>query len=371
MNNNIILYLSNKFDIYISILDVHILTKDNIVIFTKDNLINIYCQLLNDNNIYCSTIIFIDNKIHLKIEYENIKQKIVISSFYSKPYNEIILLDNLININDSMQNEKIKLYDNNKIIDKTIIIMDIIQLLCYEYILDDELENIIIQNLDIIKINFKENKQSEISKKLFEIDYIKFNELIKKNNYWYEILFDLNYNSQLFLNNNSKNMIELYILIIYDKYSIIDDINNIVEILTIYEMNKYNIFYIKTVFDILQILNNYGMEKSINIGILIKRYYHIDTKIIEYAINFYNNIYSDMIDIQKILYIIKDNLLNEFRFNKFLDIPKYKNNLNKYQNIMIYVYSDLYKLTEYNNNILENIFIKYMQHFDVYNYIIL
>jgi hypothetical protein len=166
-------------------------------------------------------------------------------------------------------------------------------------------------------------------------------------------------------------MIELYILIIYDKYSIIDDINNIVEILTIYEMNKYNIFYIKTVFDILQILNNYGMEKSINIGVLIKRYYHIDTKIIEYAINLYNNIYSDMIDIQKILYILKDNILNEFRLNKYLDIPKYKNNLNKYQNIMIYVYSDLYKLTKYNNEILENIFIKYMQHFDVCNYIIL
>ena len=68
MDNNIILYLSNKFDIYISILDVYNLSKDNIIIFTKDNLINIYCNLINDDNIYCFTKIFINNKIHLKIQ---------------------------------------------------------------------------------------------------------------------------------------------------------------------------------------------------------------------------------------------------------------------------------------------------------------
>lgn len=361
MDNDVISYLNKKFEIYLNLYDYLYPFNSQITLYVKENINNLYFELINDRNIMTTNIHLNGNQITSMIKYNGKKYNFIIVPYLNFPDNEINILNELINVKDSIDmTSQIVLHDNSVIIENTMIIMDLIRLLCHGFKIDEELENFILENIDEIKINFKENKLCKISEILFKLNYINFGNLINEKNYIYEILFDLEYNNKLIETINPKSMIELYVSILYDKYFIIDDINKINETLSLYKMENNQILFIKTVFEIFNILNSICVDENLKIGKIIKKFQYVEDYTIKYSIGLFNNIFNEKYDIDKIQSLMNDEMLKKFVSYKNVEIPKYKDKIQKYQNIMVYVYGDLYHLEYYDWIILENLFEKYM-----------
>ena len=232
------------------------------------------------------------------------------------------------------------------------IFINILKLLTENYILDDDLEMYIINNIDIIVINFKNNDIVSTSKILLNLNYINFKKIIEIKKYLYKILFDIELDDNYYLLNPS-NMIELFILIIISKINCNKLTDKIIDILLLdYKLDNYNILYVKTVLKIIDILNNNDILLNIKIGYIIKKYKYLDINILIFAFKIYNylNINIIKINIEKIINLINDKQLNEFFLNKQMDIPKYNNCIIEFQNIEGHIYGNLYNIVSYTIN---------------------
>ena len=360
MDNTIILYLKKLYtNIKINIYNFE--DKNITELLIEDyNMHDLYLELLINKDLILSNFKLYPNLLDVVIIYKNIKKHINFINNINKIginiYDDYYLIDEC---------------DNNKIIKincemTSLIFINIIKLLTENYILDDNLEMYIINNIDIIVIIFKNNDIITTSKILLNLNYINFKKIIEIKKYLYKILFDVELDNNYYLLNPS-NMIELFVLIIISKINCNELTDKIIDILLFdYKLDNYNILYVKTILKIIDILNNNNIQLNIKIGYILKKYKHLDINILIFAFKIYNilNINIIKINIEKIINIINDNQINEFFLNKNLDIPKYNNCIIEYQNIEAHIYGNLYNTESYNINdinILFDFFLKLLR----------
>ena len=268
-----------------------------------------------------------------------------------------------INYNIQMYDNEIYIYINNDIIDvknyriiKFIpnIILDLLELLCYKlFKVENKLLNFIEDNKDNIMSFFKNNEiidKQIITKKIYEISYLYFDELkeiiISKYYFLFEIIFGTTINFNIYNVINPKNISELYLTILINSNNIVDTIfintdniidynmtelrnikekiNNLINKMYIYNLTKDDEYYIVNTIYILMILNTYN-NLTIKIGYLLNYLKHIDINIIKDTLKLYNYFNNNIINIDKIEEIILNKNINHLINNELLNIPNCKN----------------------------------------------
>jgi|SaaInlStandDraft_6_1057023.scaffolds.fasta_scaffold02057_4 hypothetical protein len=289
-----------------------------------------------------------------------------------------------INYNIQMYDNKIYIYINNDTIDvknyriiKFIpnIILDILELLCYKlFKVENKLLNFIEDNKDNIMSFFKNNKiidKQIITKKIYEISYLYFDELkeiiISKYYFLFEIIFETTINFNIYNVINPKNISELYLTILINSNNIVDTIfinndniidynmtelrnvkekiNNLIKKMYIYNLKRDEEYYIVNTIYILMILNTYN-NLTIKIGYLLNYLKYIDINIIKDTLKLFNYFNNNIINIDKIEEIILNKNINHLINNELLNIPNCKNckifTIIDYQNSFIFLYEYLY-----------------------------
>lgn len=276
-----------------------------------------------------------------------------------------------ININ----NDIIDVKNYNMIITVPIIILDLLELFCYKlFRVEYNLLKFITENKDNLINSFKNNEIIDkriITKRIYEISYLYFDELkeiiISRYLFLFEIIFGIEINFSIYNVINFKNISELYLIILIDSYNILEinsineniiidynftelrnikkKINNLTKKMYIYNLSKNDEYYIVNTIYILMILNTYN-NLTIKIGYLLNYLKYININIIKNALKIYNRFNNDILLIDKIEEIILNKNINYLINNELLNIPNCKNSkilsIIDYQNSFVFVYEYLY-----------------------------
>ena len=374
--------------------EIRIITNENpLLIYNKMNILRYDLQIVS---ISTNTIIFTINKIYtitLTNKNDDLK-KININNI------QIDLKTNNI-LNDC--NEINVIYDD--INNYPIILLEIIELLCYEkYTINSKLKNFIDTNIveisknfqyymmnrlnDIVTImnNIENRKQYSVFIKLITGDYLNI----------YEIIFGIKYNKNLYNIIKPYDIKTLFLFILIDKeklfdqkkkftynedilskldnsddddtfdigytnYSIkLDKINDMkkikLEIVKLesyikkyyFEQSKY--YFIITAYNILKILTIPDIELSLKIGYVIKNFLNVDIEVYKYCVNLYNTLLTQEIN-DKIYEILNNTEFIKYIEIKHLEIPKivynFKNNsdsidIHEFQDCFVLLCEDVY-----------------------------
>jgi hypothetical protein len=251
--------------------------------------------------------------------------------------------------------------------------IEIFDLMCYDIEIENELLLFIETNSDLMcdKLHAKENYNAKaIPLKLYQIQNIKkFIELIKINTFLHKMLFNINFDENLYNIINPLEIYELYAIVIiqhfkynkkifYEKIEEKKELDFLLDskkqtlmfnkVLEMYEFKKCDYEDLKEINYLFYILNLQNVSIGLKVGYILKNYYSFSVKNIYFCFGFYNFINKDKISIFDIIEDTKYYVLIELQ-----NIPEYKKNkkinINNFQNSFIYFYKYLFE-AEYKKN---------------------